>query len=41
MNHPKPTAEARLRHFLCHRQGHFDKDMHAWLQQSKGAAIPR
>ena len=36
MNHPEPTAEARLRHFLCHRQGHFDADMHAWLQQIAG-----
>ena len=36
MNQPEPTAEARLRHFLCHRQSHFDKDMHAWLQQIAG-----
>ncbi len=36
MNHPEPTADARLRHFLCHRQGHFDADMHAWLQQIAG-----
>ena len=36
MNHPEPTPESRLRHFLCHRQGHFDADMHAWLQQIAG-----
>lgn len=36
MNLPEPIAEAQLRHFLCHRQGHFDADMHAWLQQIGG-----
>lgn len=36
MNLPEPIAEAQLRHFLCHRQGHFDEDMHAWLQQIAG-----
>ncbi|WEE79818.1 hypothetical protein LZ683_10905 [Comamonas testosteroni] len=36
MNHPEPIAEAQLRHFLCYRHGHFDADMHAWLQQIAG-----
>ncbi|MFN3735547.1 hypothetical protein [Comamonas testosteroni] len=33
MNHPEPTAEARLRHFLCHRKGSLDANMQAWLHQ--------
>ena len=36
MNHPEPIAEAQLRHFLCHRHGHFDVDMDAWLRQIAG-----
>ena len=36
MNLPEPTPEAQLRHFLCHRQGHFDEGMHSWLQQIAG-----
>lgn len=36
MNHPEPTPEAQLRHFLCHRQGSFDADMDAWLRQIAG-----
>ena len=36
MNLPEPTPEAQLRHFLCHRQGHFDAGMDAWLRQIAG-----
>ena len=36
MNLPEPIAEAQLRHFLCHRHGHFDVDMDAWLRQIAG-----
>lgn len=36
MNLPEPIAEAQLCHFLCHRQGHFDADMDAWLRQIAG-----
>ena len=36
MNLPEPITEAQLRHFLCHRQGHFDADMDAWLRQIAG-----
>lgn len=36
MNYPEPTPEAQLVHFLCHRQGHFDADMDAWLQHISG-----
>lgn len=33
MTHPEEKPEAKLFHFLCHRQGHFDTDMEAWLRQ--------